>query len=153
MALHIADLASQGSTVAITALCDPVYNFYLLKVTSHGVEELGEDFTDDYLINERARDGQAIEVVKSRHPVKSCPVRELNAKRCLTALHRARVKRKNSPSYFAVPKCMFVNICSLSKTKNRVRAPVALEADMRNNDIDVRIVSDSFKTGTTRRGG
>ena len=78
-----------------------------------------------------ARDGQAIEVVKSRRPVKSCPVRELNAKRCLTALHRAPVKRKNSPSLFAVPNCMFVNICSLSKTKNRVRAPVALEADMR----------------------
>ena len=70
--------------------------------------------------NERARDGQAIEVVKSRRPVNSCPVRELNAKRCLTALHRAPVKRKNSPSLFAVPNCMFVNICSLSKTKNRV---------------------------------
>ena len=92
--------------------------------------------------NERARDGQAIEVVKSRRAVKSCPVRELNAKRCLTALHRAPVKRKNSPSLFAVPNCMFVNICSLSKTKNRVRAPVALEADMRNNDIDVCVVSD-----------
>ena len=93
--------------------------------------------------NERARDGQAIEVVKSRRPVKSCPVRELNAKRCLTALHRAPVKRKNSPSLFAVPNCMFVNICSLSKTKNRVRAPVALEADMRNNDIDVCVVSET----------
>ena len=45
--------------------------------------------------NKRARDGQAIEVVKSRRPVKSCSVRELNAKRCLTALHRAPVKRKN----------------------------------------------------------
>ena len=93
--------------------------------------------------NERARDGQAIEVVKSRRPVKSCPVRELNAKRCLTALHRAPVKRKNSPSLFAVPNCMFVNICSLSKTKNRVRAPVALEADMRNNHIDVCVVSET----------
>lgn len=93
--------------------------------------------------NKRARDGQAIEVVKSRRPVKSCPVRELNAKRCLTALHRAPVKRKNSPSLFAVPNCMFVNICSLSKTKNRVRAPVALEADMRNNDIDVCVVSET----------
>ena len=93
--------------------------------------------------NETARDGQAIEVVKSRRPVKSCPVRELNAKRCLTALHRAPVKRKNSPSLFAVPNCMFVNICSLSKTKNRVRAPVSLEADMRSNDIDVCVVSET----------
>ena len=66
--------------------------------------------------SERARDGQAIEVVKSRRPVKSCPVRELNAKRCLSALRRAPVKRKNSSSLFAVPNCMFVNICSLSKT-------------------------------------
>ena len=48
-ASHIADLATQGSTVAIAALDDPVYDFYLLKVTSDGVEELGEDFTDDYL--------------------------------------------------------------------------------------------------------
>ena len=93
--------------------------------------------------NERARDGQAIEVVKSRRPVKSCPVRELNAKRCLSALRRAPVKRKNSPSLFAVPNCMFVNICSLSKTNNRVRASVALEADMRNNDIDVCVVSET----------
>ena len=93
--------------------------------------------------NERARDGQAIEVVKSRRPVKSCPVRELNAKRCLAALHRAPVKRKSSPSHFAVPNCMFVNICSLTKTKNRVRAPVAFEADMQNNDIDVCVVSET----------
>ena len=38
---------------------------------------------------------------------------------------------------------MFVNIYSLSKTKNRVRAPVALEADMRNNGIDVCVVSET----------
>ena len=48
-ASHIADLATQGSTVAIAALDDPMYDFFLLKVTSHGVEELSEDFTDDYL--------------------------------------------------------------------------------------------------------
>ena len=49
----------------------------------------------------------------------------------------------DSPLLFAVPNCMFVNICSLSKTKNRVQAPVALEADMRNNDIDVCVVSET----------
>ncbi|CAB4020252.1 Hypothetical predicted protein [Paramuricea clavata] len=38
---------------------------------------------------------------------------------------------------------MFVNICSLAKTKNRVRAAVALEADLVNNDIDVCVVSES----------
>lgn len=44
---------------------------------------------------------------------------------------------------FAVPKCLFTNICGLSKTKNRVRAPVALEADLRSQDIDVCIVSET----------
>ena len=34
------------------------------------------------------------------------------------------------PHSFAVPKCMFENICGLSKTIKRVRAPVALEADL-----------------------
>ncbi len=38
---------------------------------------------------------------------------------------------------------MFINICSLVKTKNRVRAVVALEADLVNNDIDVCVVSES----------
>ncbi|CAB3999472.1 Hypothetical predicted protein [Paramuricea clavata] len=46
-------------------------------------------------------------------------------------------------SGFAVPKFMFVNTCSLAKTKNRVRAVVALEADLVNNDIDVCVVSES----------
>lgn len=47
-ASHIADLAEKGSTVAIAADDDPMYDFYLLKVTSDGVEELDSDFTDDY---------------------------------------------------------------------------------------------------------
>ncbi|CAB4026139.1 RNA-directed DNA polymerase from transposon X-element, partial [Paramuricea clavata] len=46
-------------------------------------------------------------------------------------------------SGFAVPKFMFINICSLTKTKNRVRAVVALEADLVNNDIDICVVSES----------
>lgn len=44
---------------------------------------------------------------------------------------------------FAVPKCLFTNICGLSKTKSRVRAPVALEAELRSQDIDVCIVSET----------
>ena len=44
---------------------------------------------------------------------------------------------------FAVPKCMFTNICGLSKTKNRVQAPVALETDLRSQDIDVCVVSET----------
>ena len=45
---HMADLAAKGSTVAIAAFEDPAYDFYLLKVTSNGVEELEEPMTDDY---------------------------------------------------------------------------------------------------------
>lgn len=47
-AAHIADLAAKGSTVAIAAYEDQDYDFYLLKVTSEGVEELEEPLTDDY---------------------------------------------------------------------------------------------------------
>ncbi len=36
---------------------------------------------------------------------------------------------------------MFINVCSLAKTKNKVRAVVALEADLQNNDVDVSVVS------------
>lgn len=48
-ACHIADLATRESTVAIAAYEGPVYDFYLLQVTSEGVEELQNDMTDDYL--------------------------------------------------------------------------------------------------------
>ena len=41
----MADLAAKGSTVAIAAFEDPAYDFYLLKVTSNGVEELEEPMT------------------------------------------------------------------------------------------------------------
>lgn len=47
-ASYIADLANKDSTVATAAEEDPVYDFYLLKVTSDGVEELDSDVTDDY---------------------------------------------------------------------------------------------------------
>ena len=46
--LHIADLYVKGSTVAIAADDDRMYDFYLLKVISEGVEELDNNFTDDY---------------------------------------------------------------------------------------------------------
>lgn len=51
--------------------------------------------------------------------------------------------RQKSKYDFAVPRFLFVNICSLVKTKNRVRAAVALEADMNNYDIDVCVVSET----------
>ena len=45
---HMADLAAKGSTVAKAAFEDPAYDFYLLKATFNGVEELEEPMTDDY---------------------------------------------------------------------------------------------------------
>ena len=47
-ASYIADLANKSSTVAIAAEDDPVYDFYLLKIISAGVEEQDSDMTDDY---------------------------------------------------------------------------------------------------------
>ena len=44
----MADIAAKGSTVEIAADDDQMYDFYLLKVTSEGVKELEEDYTDDY---------------------------------------------------------------------------------------------------------
>lgn len=55
---HIADLAVKGSTVAIAADDDPMYDFFLLKVTSEGVKELDSDYTDDY--NFTALKGQQV---------------------------------------------------------------------------------------------
>ncbi|CAH3156255.1 unnamed protein product [Pocillopora meandrina] len=48
-----------------------------------------------------------------------------------------------SSGQLAVPKLLFINICSLGKTTSRVRAVVALEADLRNNDIDACVVSET----------
>ena len=48
-----------------------------------------------------------------------------------------------SSGQLAVPKLLFTNICSVGKTKSRVRAVVALEADLRNNDIDACVVSET----------
>ena len=41
-------MADKGSVVEIAADEDPTYDYYLLKVTSSGVEELEGYFTDDY---------------------------------------------------------------------------------------------------------
>ena len=52
-------------------------------------------------------------------------------------------------SEFAVPKFLLTNICSLAKTRNGVRAVVALETDLRKKDIDVCIVSETHLKTTT----
>ena len=38
---------------------------------------------------------------------------------------------------------MFLNICSLVKTRNGIKASVALEADLFANDIDVCAISET----------
>lgn len=45
---RMADLAGKGSVVAVAAKDDPAYDYYLLKVTSDGITEMKEPFTDDY---------------------------------------------------------------------------------------------------------
>ena len=39
----------------------------------------------------------------------------------------------------AVPKSLFLNICGLNKTKNRVGVSVALAADLKSMDVDASI--------------
>ena len=74
------------------------------------------------------------------------PVRSNNTKKKLSIgnVPKQMVSRKHtsaSSSQLAVPKLLLTNICSLGKTKSRVRAVVALEADLKNNDIDTCVVS------------
>ncbi|CAH3152929.1 unnamed protein product, partial [Pocillopora meandrina] len=44
----LTDLVEEGSTVAIAAADDAIYDYYLFKVTSSGAIILGEDEVDDY---------------------------------------------------------------------------------------------------------
>ena len=44
---------------------------------------------------------------------------------------------------FAVPKCMFINICSLAKSKRGIKANLALETDLFAYDIDICVVSET----------
>ena len=50
---------------------------------------------------------------------------------------------RKQTSEFAVPKFLLTNICSLAKTKKRVRAVVAVETDLRRKEIVVCIVSET----------
>ena len=68
--------------------------------------------------------------------------REKPKDRCLVQVPRASAQAPTK-SLLAVPKLMFINICSLGKTKNRVRASVAVEADLKSMDIDIWVPSVS----------
>ena len=95
-----------------------------------------------------SRDGESIPVIFSIRGDVSSSTGVRDMKNLVPIPKRNQNPVSRTVSEFAVPKFLFANICSLAKTKNRVRAPVALEADLNNKDIDVCIVSlrDAFKT-------
>ena len=64
----------------------------------------------------------------------------------LVSVPKQVVSRKHtsaSSGQLAVPKLLFTNICSLGKTKSRMRAVVALEADLRKKNIDACVASET----------
>ena len=62
----------------------------------------------------------------------------------LICIQRENNSTRISPSTeFAVPKCLFTNICGLAKSKNRLWAPVAIEVHLNNQDIDICVVSET----------
>ena len=94
---------------------------------------------------DRERDRQNIPVIIGRrarvNPGRKAVPFTRNIVRVPKATKAVNQQTADSSGQFAVPKLLFTNICSLTKTKNKVRAVVALEADMINNDIDVCVVS------------
>ena len=88
------------------------------------------------------RHPKSIEVVESRRPSKTYKQRCEHGN--LICIPRENNSTRVSPSTeFAVPKCLFTNICGLAKSKNRLRAPVAIEAHLNNQDIDICVVSET----------
>ena len=90
-----------------------------------------------------SRDEKSIPVIFSIRGDVSSSIRARDMKNLLPIPRRNQRPVSRTVSEFAVPKFLFTNICSLAKTKNRVRAAVALEADLNNRDIDVCIVSET----------
>ena len=78
-------------------------------------------------------------VVRRRVEVKP----QFNSRNCTNS-----IKTKQCQTYkptvnselFAVPKCMFLNICTLMKTKEGVRALVPLEAYVNAIDVDICVI-------------
>lgn len=90
-----------------------------------------------------SRDEKSIPVIFSIRGNVSSSIRARDMKNLVPIPKRKQNPVSRTVSEFAVPKFLFTNICSLTKTKNRVRAAVALEADLNNKDIDVYIVSET----------
>ncbi|PFX13355.1 hypothetical protein AWC38_SpisGene22564 [Stylophora pistillata] len=89
------------------------------------------------IIGRRAESGSAIpwlRVEKRRNPSNLVSV----PKQVVSREHTSA-----SSGQLAVPKLLFIDKCSLGKTKSWVRAVVALEADFGNNDIDACVASET----------
>ena len=71
------------------------------------------------------------------------PVNDMTRANLVPIARQVDPTTNKSSSEFAVPKFLFTNICSLAKTENRVRAAVALEADLNNKNIHICDVSET----------
>ena len=88
------------------------------------------------------RHPKSIQVVESGRSSKTYKQRFQHGN--LIGIQRENNSTSISPSTeFAVPKCLFTNICGLAKSKNRLRAQVAIEAHLNNQDIDICVVSET----------
>ena len=61
----------------------------------------------------------------------------------LTLVTRHASLNQQTDKRHAVLKCLLINICSLLKTKNRIKSSMALEMDLHTNDIDICVVSET----------
>ena len=121
---------------------DTLKSLGILKYRGPGLRRLGK-ITKNISASQHSDRCRPIEVVKTRRFARPYRFQDPAKNRYLTAIPREPTKSSTDCSEFAVPKCMFINICSLAKTKNKVRAAVGLEADLRSKDIDVCVVSET----------
>ena len=87
--------------------------------------------------------GQSITVLSRINSRSRRPLRGICRENLINIVRNPLPSKHNSTSEIAIPKFLFTNICSLVKTKNRVRAAVAIESDMNRNDVDICIVSET----------
>ena len=82
-------------------------------------------------------------VISSRFNVRRGTSAPHGQDRVLALVTRHASLNQQTDKRHAVPKCLFINICSLLKTKNRIRSSMALEMDLHMNDIDIFVVSET----------
>ena len=82
-----------------------------------------------------SRDEKSIPVIFSIRGDVSSSIRARDMKNLVPIPKQKQNPLLQTVSEFAVPKFLFTNICSLAKTKNRVRAAVAMEADLNNRTL------------------